>query len=187
MGRICPKVCIWEVEYDCTDLFFWPLKFSLSFVFLFSVNCVTLQCSKWQVCCCLKGQGPIWASECPGSLMWQCTCLAFQSLHPKPRTRPRHQRARPALTHMQQQPGHLWSFGSLHVCVHVCMSAYVCVCLHPDSVWDLIFQPTLTLCLACEPLGATLCVLQATAMSEAEACGCILGVCRGITSTGSCK
>ncbi|CAB1449454.1 unnamed protein product [Pleuronectes platessa] len=26
---------------------------------------------------------------------------------PEPRTRPRHQRARPALTHMQQQPGHL--------------------------------------------------------------------------------
>lgn len=49
-------------------------------------------------------------------------CISILSHPPKPRTRPRHQRARPALTHTQQQPGHLWSPGSA-ACVRVCMCA----------------------------------------------------------------
>lgn len=125
------------------------------------MSCITFQYSTRQACCCLRGQGPIWASECPGSLMWQCTCLAFQSSHPKPRTRPRHQRARPALTHMQQQPGHLWSFGSPCSCVYMCVRIRprVCVCAfclqtvcetsRSSQHWLL-----LRLCLASEPLGA---------------------------------
>ncbi len=146
--RTCPKVCSWESKNEFYRLVLWLLKFSPKLFLKLLVSCVTFQYSTRQAGCCLRGQGPIWASECPGSLMWQCTCLAFQSSHPKPRTRPRHQRARPALTHMQQQPGHLWSFGSPRSCVYMCVRLLVYVCvrlLHPDSVWDLTFQPTLTL------------------------------------------
>lgn len=78
------------------------------------------------------------------------------------------------------------------VCVHVCAFACVCVCApfasrqcvrphvpaNTDSYSGCVWPAS-----HWEPRR----VLQAAAMSEAEACGCVLGVCRGITFTGSCK
>lgn len=117
------------------------------------------------------GQGPIWASECPGSLMWHCTCLAFQSLQPpKPRTRPRHQRARPVLTLTQQQPGHLWSSGSPGACA--------CMCACSGSVWDIAFQPMPTPTQAVFGRRTTGSGATVTSSGRAgrQACGCILKI-----------
>lgn len=96
---------------------------------------------------------------------------------------------------MQQQPGHLWSSGSSRaracVCVHLYTSACVCVCL---SASRQCVRP----CIPANTDSYSGCVwpasqweprrmLQAAAMSEAEAYGCILGVCWGITFTGCYK
>lgn len=95
--------------------------------------------STCQPCCRSGGQRPIWASESHWKPNVTVHLPRVSLLTPPPpnlapgprhRQRHRHQRPRPALTHMQQQPGHLWSSGlARHVCMCVCVHVCVCMCV----------------------------------------------------------
>jgi len=90
----------------------------------------------WRDCCCsYGGQGPIWVDLGGGEEGGGARCdgAPASDLDPPKTSKTSHQsspsKSSARRLTVQQQPGHLWSAGSLRVCVCVCVCMCVCVCV----------------------------------------------------------